>query len=77
MWRFLDRLREPLDRNRWRRLSHAYGSAADLPDRLRALASDDPQVAEKALFDLNGALHRPSFTRRRGPGAPGRRRPVA
>lgn len=40
----------------WRRLSHAYGSAADVPDQIRALRSPDRQVREAALDRLYGNI---------------------
>ncbi|MFI6821253.1 hypothetical protein ACIBJE_09885 [Micromonospora sp. NPDC050187] len=36
----------------WRRLGHAYGSAGDVPDQLRALCSPDATVRESAFGDL-------------------------
>ncbi|SCL38258.1 hypothetical protein GA0074692_4951 [Micromonospora pallida] len=36
----------------WRRLGHAYGPAADVPDQLRALCSADPTEREAAFGDL-------------------------
>ncbi|MEV0327003.1 HEAT repeat domain-containing protein [Micromonospora echinospora] len=36
----------------WRRLGHAYGSAGDVPDQLRALCSPDPTAREGAFGDL-------------------------
>ncbi|WP_031519710.1 hypothetical protein [Streptomyces sp. NRRL F-5123] len=44
-----------LDRVRWRKLTHAYGSAEDLPGMLRGLYGDEEAVGE-ALFELNGAF---------------------
>lgn len=40
----------------WRGLAHAHGVAADVPDQLRAVAGDDPQAAEQALYELYGSL---------------------
>ncbi|KXK60814.1 hypothetical protein AWW66_16945 [Micromonospora rosaria] len=42
-----------LDTVDWPRLGHAYGSAGDVPDQIRALRSPDPEVRERAL----GALY--------------------
>ncbi|XTZ13591.1 HEAT repeat domain-containing protein [Micromonospora echinospora] len=36
----------------WRRLGHAYGSAGDVPDQLRALCSPDQTAREGAFGDL-------------------------
>src|SRR5215813_3175462 len=38
-----------LDDIPWSRLGHAYGSAVDVPDTLRALTSPDAEIAEEAL----------------------------
>jgi hypothetical protein len=45
-----------LDDIPWSSLTHAYGSASDVPDTLRALASLDPEVAEEALSALFGSI---------------------
>ncbi|WP_434742371.1 hypothetical protein [Micromonospora sp. SH-82] len=45
-----------LDDVEWDRLGHAYGSAADVPDQIRALRSFDPKVREKALEALFGNI---------------------
>ncbi|MFI0940356.1 hypothetical protein [Streptomyces sp. NPDC021020] len=45
-----------LDRVRWQDLTHAYGSAEDLPGILRRLYGDDEAVSG-ALFELDGAFH--------------------
>lgn len=47
---------ETLDDIDWGRLRHAYGGAADVPDRIRALRSTDPQVREKTLHALYGNI---------------------
>lgn len=47
---------EQLDSVPWSRLAHAYGFADDVPDLLRALASDDDQERDSALFDLFGNI---------------------
>jgi hypothetical protein len=38
----------------WRRLSHAYGSASDVPGQVRALLSDDDGERKMALWQLGG-----------------------
>jgi hypothetical protein len=48
---------EDLDAMDWGRLSHAYGEAADVPEMLRGLASDDRDVRENALDGLFWAIH--------------------
>ncbi|MFE4453590.1 hypothetical protein [Streptomyces sp. NPDC056796] len=40
----------------WAALTHAYGSAADVPDSLRALAGDDDEEAADALSELYGSI---------------------
>lgn len=40
----------------WASLSHAYGSAEDVPDVLRSLVSDDADVREEALSELYGNI---------------------
>lgn len=35
---------EGLDAVEWGKYEHAYGPAVDVPDQLRALASDDAEV---------------------------------
>ncbi len=49
---------EGLDSIPWKRLSHAYGSAEDVPELLRALWTDDPEVpgAEGPLWQLFGNI---------------------
>ncbi|MFB4285027.1 hypothetical protein ACBJ59_57860 [Nonomuraea sp. MTCD27] len=42
---------------RWRRMRHAYGSAAEVPELLRGLADPDPAVRETALDGMYGAVH--------------------
>jgi hypothetical protein len=51
-------MRPPHELNRvpWQNLTHAYGSAEDLPGLLRALYGDEEAVDE-ALFELHGLLH--------------------
>lgn len=45
-----------LDSVPWRDLTHAYGSAKDVPDYIRALTSPDEKAASEALFELNGNI---------------------
>ncbi|MEV0777394.1 hypothetical protein [Streptomyces sp. NPDC050428] len=45
-----------LDAQPWAEREHAYGSAEDVPDQLRALASDDAETAEEALYELYGNI---------------------
>lgn len=48
---------EGLDAIDWASLSHAYGSASDVPDLLRLLLSEDQQIREDALIELFGNIH--------------------
>jgi len=43
---------EGLESIDWSRLEHAYGSAADVPDQIRALTSSDPDQRDRALGEL-------------------------
>src|SRR5687768_2453350 len=43
---------EGLDRINWKELEHAYGPAEDVPDMIRALASDSGQEREGARIHL-------------------------
>lgn len=43
-----------LDDIPWASLTHAYGSAADVPDQIRALTSKSTEEREQALWDLCG-----------------------
>ncbi|MCW3814678.1 hypothetical protein ONA91_09445 [Micromonospora sp. DR5-3] len=45
-----------LDEIDWTRLTHAYGTAEDVPDLLRALASDDEDEVEEALSEIIGSI---------------------
>ncbi len=45
-----------VDAHPWADLTHAYGSAADVPDCLRALAGDDDEKAAEALSELYGSI---------------------
>ncbi|OKI87654.1 hypothetical protein A6A27_14470 [Micromonospora sp. CB01531] len=52
MRRVLNRLAE-ID---WTRLTHAYGTAENIPDLLWALASDDEDEVEEALSEIIGSI---------------------
>ncbi|TXL84555.1 hypothetical protein EW053_33895 [Streptomyces sp. IB2014 016-6] len=41
-----------MSRIRWRELTHAYGSAAEVPDRLSRVAWGDARASASALSDL-------------------------
>ncbi|MFG2986450.1 hypothetical protein ACGFYQ_35265 [Streptomyces sp. NPDC048258] len=45
-----------LDAHPWLASSHAYGSAEDIPDLLRALTGTDADAADEALSDLYGSV---------------------
>ncbi|MGW7052922.1 hypothetical protein [Streptomyces sp. NPDC054887] len=45
-----------LDTRPWSSLSHAYGSAEDIPDLLRALTGADVDAADEALSELYGSV---------------------
>lgn len=45
-----------LDEIEWEKLSHAYGSARDVPGLLRALLSDEAANRESALAELYGSI---------------------
>src|ERR1043166_4531491 len=47
---------ENLERVKWRKARHAYGSARDVPAMLRELASEDEDVRGNALEELEAAL---------------------
>ncbi|MER5908485.1 hypothetical protein ABT150_52350 [Streptomyces mirabilis] len=47
---------DDLDSYPWSSFSHAYGSAEDLPDLLRALADSDAGAAGEALSELYGSV---------------------
>jgi len=47
---------ERLDEVDWGSLTHAYGSAADVPELLRALASDDSEVRRRTRWELYGNI---------------------
>lgn len=46
-----------LDEIDWSTLSHAYGSAEDVPELLRALTSPDEQVRADAQYELYGNIY--------------------
>ncbi|WUH98809.1 hypothetical protein OHR68_35725 [Spirillospora sp. NBC_00431] len=41
----------------WTALTHAYGTATNLPNTLERVGSSDPAVAERALYDLSGTIY--------------------
>ncbi|WP_328946130.1 hypothetical protein OG259_36470 [Streptomyces sp. NBC_00250] len=45
-----------LDAHPWRSFTHAYGSAEDVPDLLRALTGTDTDAADEALSELYGCV---------------------
>jgi hypothetical protein len=45
-----------LQTTNWDAYIHAYGSAADIPAYLCALFSDDPEIVEAAIIDLDNRL---------------------
>lgn len=47
---------EGLDTIQWGQLNHAYGSADDVPDLIRALAHDDDDIRDKTLYALYGNI---------------------
>ncbi|MEU8788165.1 HEAT repeat domain-containing protein [Streptomyces sp. NPDC048643] len=46
-----------IDEVDWASMEHAYGSAADVPELLRGLASQHPHEREAALDGMYGAVH--------------------
>ncbi|WP_328669524.1 hypothetical protein [Streptomyces sp. NBC_00328] len=46
-----------LDDVRWSDLTHAYGSAEDVPELIRALYEDDEEAADEAVYELYGNIH--------------------
>ncbi|MEU9206477.1 HEAT repeat domain-containing protein [Streptomyces sp. NPDC048415] len=46
-----------IDEVDWASMAHAYGSAEDVPELLRGLASPGPQERETALDGMYGAVH--------------------
>lgn len=51
-----DVMLEGLDRIDWRKLSHAYGPATDVPKLLRALASPNKEARDRAVYELYGNI---------------------
>lgn len=49
-------LLEKINEVNWESLKHAYGSAKDIPNDLRNLASQDEQIRGKALYNLYGNI---------------------
>lgn len=47
---------EGLSHVAWAELEHAYGSAADVPDLIRALRAADPEIRRKARWHLYGNI---------------------
>jgi hypothetical protein len=47
---------EKLNTIDWSKLQHAYGNASDVPELIRALASDDVEKRQKAYGNLNGNI---------------------
>jgi len=47
---------EHLDDVDWNSLEHAYGSASDVPDMIRALGSDDDELCQEALHAAYGNI---------------------
>ncbi|GAA1368879.1 hypothetical protein [Catellatospora chokoriensis] len=41
----------------WASLTHAYGSAEDVPDLIRALRSPDAEARREAMYELYGNIH--------------------
>ncbi|MFJ1652924.1 hypothetical protein ACIOC2_16275 [Streptomyces sp. NPDC088337] len=46
-----------LDGVQWHALTHAYGSAEDVPGLIRALYQGDEEVAGEAIYELYGNIH--------------------
>lgn len=40
----------------WKNLKHAYGSAIDIPNDIRNLASQDQKIRERAIYNLYGNI---------------------
>jgi hypothetical protein len=47
---------EGLERIDWERLTHAYGSAGEVPGWIRELTSDDAAVRKRAFDVLEGSI---------------------
>ncbi|QIP86643.1 hypothetical protein GLX30_24450 [Streptomyces sp. Tu 2975] len=52
----LVRALDGLDAHPWAGTTHAYGSAEDVPDVLRALTGDDGEAADEAVSELYGSV---------------------
>jgi hypothetical protein len=56
-----------LDNINWSQLHHAFGSASEVPNWIRALLSEDRQMREKAIYELyenllhQGSVYEASF----------------
>ncbi|MER5474049.1 hypothetical protein ABZX90_15140 [Streptomyces sp. NPDC002935] len=46
-----------LDDVQWSDLTHAYGSAEDVPELIRALYQGDEETADEAIYELYGNIH--------------------
>ncbi|GAA1959218.1 hypothetical protein [Kitasatospora viridis] len=46
-----------LDHVQWHELTHAYGSAEDVPEQVRALYEPDEELVEEAIYALYGNIH--------------------
>lgn len=46
-----------LDEVQWLTLTHAYGSAEDVPQLIRALYQSDEEAADEAIHELYGTIH--------------------
>ncbi|MFI8500593.1 hypothetical protein ACIGFK_19145 [Streptomyces sp. NPDC085524] len=46
-----------LDDVPWHDLTHAYGSAEDVPQLIRALYEDDQETVDEAIYELYGNIH--------------------
>ena len=45
-----------LDAIHWAELHHAYGPASNVPDLIRSLLLDDPEIIEETLDSLYGTI---------------------
>lgn len=58
---------EGLEKINWSQLSHAFGSASEVPNWIRALLAEDKQIREKAIYELyenllhQGSVYEASF----------------
>lgn len=48
---------EGLETVQWSKLHHAYGTAEDVPDMLRAMLSDNEEQRQQAYDDFGGSVH--------------------